>query len=75
MNIGVDQTIPIELGKKREKVIQIMKSMDTYSKVKVTEPEMDDYRQYWWVTSFFLRYRILFSATSLHYTHLVFFSH
>lgn len=46
MNIGVDQNVPTEPGREREKVIQVMKSMDTYSKVKVTEPVMDDYRQF-----------------------------
>lgn len=49
MDIGENQYIPREPEKDRERVLTVLKSMDTYSKIYVTQPDMDSYRHLWYV--------------------------
>jgi hypothetical protein len=49
MDIGENQYIPREPEKDRERVLTVLKSMDTYSKVYVTQPDMDSFRHLWYV--------------------------
>jgi len=47
MDIGEDQYVPEEAGKDQNAVTAILKAMDTYSKEKVTQPSMNDFREHW----------------------------
>jgi hypothetical protein len=47
MDIGENQFIPREPERDRERVLTILKAMDIYSKLQVTQSDMDNFRHLW----------------------------